>query len=353
MKYDAQLSELQRILPGAKNVLVALSAQPTIDDLAAGLALFLSLTSTGKNVYIVSEGVIRVGHTNLFGVGQIQNKMPKTDGGNLIISLGGVVTNGEVSALEKLDWYPEGSDLNLVFHVIPGQKFEPTHVTPRFEGGSFDLIFTIGGVNLSVLGSVYTGHEEMFKNVPVANFDNKVENTGFGTTNVIDPNSSSLSEIIVQVLTPLQLPFEGDVASNLLAGIFVATNNLQTANTTADTFASVALAMQMGGQRPQVTTQPTPEATNFAQAFMSDNTQPQPDISNSGFNLNQSVPGQNQPVNVPLVVSQLQQSQSASGPTQPEAESQPSPEEQPVGEEVITPESDWLTPKIFKGSSIG
>ena len=39
----------------------------------------------------------------------------------------------------------------------------------------------------------------------------------------------------------------------------------------------------------------------------------------------------------------------------PQAVVQPSPEERPAGERVIseTPEPDWLTPKIFKGSSLG
>lgn len=323
MKYDAQLSELQKVLPGAKNILIALSSQPAVDDLAAGLALFLSLTSAGKNVSIVSEGVIRVGHTNLFGIGQIQNKLPQTSGGNLVVSLGGVVSGGTVPALEKLDWYPQGSDLNLVFHVIPGQKFEPTHITPRFEGGSFDLIFVIGAQSLASLGSIYLGHEESFRNIPLANIDNKAGNGGFGTTNVVDPNASSASEIMTQVLTPLQLSFEGDIASNLLAGIFAATNNLQGTNTGADTYGAVALAMQMGGQRPQSAAQPTPEAVSFGQAF----SQPQP----------APVPVGSAPV----------------PPVQPESASEPSPEEQPAGEEVVTPENDWLTPKIFKGSSIG
>ncbi len=330
MKYDAQLSELQRVLPGAKNVLVAIHNNPSVDDLAAGLALFLSLTAAGKNVSIVSEGIIRVGHTNLFGVGQIQNKLPQSGAGNLVISLGGVVSNGTVPALEKLDWYPQGSDLNLVFHVIPGQKFEPTHLTPRFEGGAFDLIFVIGSENLSGLGSIYSGHEETFKNIPLANFDNRAGNNGFGTTNVVDPNASSVSEIITQVLTPLQLPFEGDIASNLLAGIFAATNNLQGNNTSADTFAAVSLAMQMGGQKPQPQAVPTPEAVSFSQAF--------------------SQPMAPQPQPEPVV---QQPTQSTLPLTQPEAEPQPSPEERPVGEEVVTPENDWLTPKIFKGSSIG
>src|SRR3990172_12578464 len=141
MKYEAQLSEVIRLLPSVQNVVIALPAEADVDELAAGLALFLSLEQAGKKTSIITEGVIRVGHTNLFGVGQIQNKIPQAEGGNFTVTLGGIVASDKtVPSLQNLDWAPSGpqmQDLKLVFHVAPGQKFEPTFVTPTYEEGNF------------------------------------------------------------------------------------------------------------------------------------------------------------------------------------------------------------------------
>lgn len=322
MKYDSQISEIQKILPNAKNILVVLSREPSVDDLAAGLALFLSLEQAGKKAAIVTEGIIRVGHTNLFGVGQIQNTMPTASGGNLVITLGAVVAGGTVPALEKLDWHPDGNNLDLILHVLPGHKFEPTFITPKFEDGKFDLIFTIGVPALAQLGMIYSSHQDVFAGVPLVNIDNKPANGSFGQHNLLDPQASSISEMIISLLLGLQLPFEKDIATNILSGIFAATNNLQGTNTAADTFSAVAYALQVGGLKP----------TPFVQTPIPPGPVSAPTIPSS--------PGNIESFSVPPVVSS-------------------SPEERPVGEgvtseeEIVTPGSDWLTPKIFKGGSIG
>ncbi|MDO8498723.1 MAG: hypothetical protein Q7S44_02970, partial [bacterium] len=124
MKYDAQISGLTPALTGAQNILIALPSEVNVDLLASGLALYLSLEQAGKKAAIATEGIIRVEHTNLFGVGKISNTLPASQGGNFTISLGGVVgkdASGQsiVPALEKLDWAPQGLDLKLVFHVLP------------------------------------------------------------------------------------------------------------------------------------------------------------------------------------------------------------------------------------------
>lgn len=355
MKYDIQLSGVAQLLPKTQSVLVALSAQSSIDELAAGLALLLSLKQAGKEASIVSEGIIRVGHTNLFGVGEIQTKIPEVKGGNFVIALGGVAAvgpdgKGIVPALEKLDYYTSGSDLNLVFNVLPGQKFEPTSVTPRYEGGGFGLIFVIGAGSLSELGSVYTTNQQLFTSSHVVNIDNGQGNAQFGNTNVVDPSASSSSEMVPQILSFLGLPVNGDIATNILSGIFAATSGLQERNAGADTYEVVAQALRAGGQRPtqiqenSVTTpgvavQPIQPAQPFQQP-----------VAPQGFDLSKvfgaplSSPADN--FTVPPVV--------GSNQVELQPEPQPSPEEAVVGEEVVTPEDDWLTPKIFKGKgSIG
>lgn len=381
MKYESQAAEISNLLSSAQNILIALPSQPSVDDLAAGLALLLSLEQTGKKASIATEGTIKVGHTNLFGVGEIKSQLPTASGGNFTITLGGVVSHdasgaSAVPALEKISWDPIGSDLKLVFHVTPGQKFEPTQVAPGYEGGNFDLIITIGAINLEALGSLYTVNQQVFTNASIINIDNKSANTSFGKANLIDNTASSVSEIIAQALPSLHLPAEGDIATNLLNGIFESTGNLQGDNVSAETFETMALLVRSGGQKPgahlaaqaqaasglniqqppvQATPQPQPVSPNISSPTpVQTNSAPAPVFDNAAFqqifNINppQQAATPEPPVaenfTVPPVVNEAQ----------PE-EDQSSPEETPGGEGAGsgTPEADWLTPKIYKGSSLG
>lgn len=325
MKYDAQVSELKNLLPSAKNILIALPVGSDTDRLAAGLSLFLTLQAQGKEVSIVCEDNMRVAHANLFAVDHIQKTLPQTEGGNLTLTLEGVaVSNGTVPALEKLDWYSEGSNLNLVFHVLPGQTFQPARIIPRYQGSGFNLIFVIGAANLDSLGSIYKQNSQSFLSTHIVNIDNQ-NNTGFGQTNVVDANASSVSEVVASVLSDLAIVPDADAASNLLAGIFAATDNLVSPKVNADTYMAVATCLRAGGKKPGMGEKPQISAVAG----------PLPDLS-------------------ALIPPQPPQAEFTTPPVV-SSNDQPSPEERPLQEGVVseTPEPEWLTPKIFKGSSLG
>lgn len=361
MKYDLQVSQIQPIIHSAQNILIAVSSEVSEDKLASGLALFLSLKQAGKNVSIVSDAALTVGFTHLFGIGNIKNSLPQSSGGNYTITLGNVVgTDGMIPALQNLDWAPCGTnktDLKLTFHVNPGQKFEPTFVTPEYESGNFDLIITIGAATWLALGTIYANNSQAFSGSTVLNIDNNPENTNFGQLNLID-GGASLSEIIGLILPALSLPYEGDCASNIIAGLFASTNSLQSAS--ADSFEVMAQALRVGGQKPSSIPNTAPmsdpnaqvAATTGMPAWVSPPQQAapqetvQPENPTQGLNISPFLNPQNFSVDV------------SSAQTQPEPakpEEQSSQEEVPMGEaaQTISPEADWLTPKIFKSNKIG
>jgi hypothetical protein len=222
----------------------------------------LALQKAGKTVSVVSEGNPLVSHSHLYGIGDVKNSVPTSGEGNFVIKLDGVVDpSGQmntVPALEKLDWNPEGSALNLVFHVVPGQRFEPTNVSYGHETSGFDLIITVDADSLDELGQIYLKNAALFSKSTVVNIDNDPSNSQFGNINIVDPQASSLSEMTVQILKQLGAEMDSDIASNLVAGIYAATHNL-TQNVNPDTFAAVATAMQSGGKLPEggVVNQPT------------------------------------------------------------------------------------------------
>lgn len=378
MKYDAELGNVRTILASSQNILIALSANPSVDELAAGLALYLSLKQAAKEATIVTEGTLLVGHTNLFGVGKIQNKLPENSGGDFTIVLSGVAADGKVPSVRTMDYFTTGTDLNLVFRVLPGQKFEPTSITPKPVGGNFDLTFVLGSSSLQALGGIYNSKPEIFTNTHLVNISNTQDNSRFGLTNIVDTSSAAISEIVAEILSTLQLPYETDIASNILSGIFAVSDDLRGSNVGADTYTVVADALRRGGQKPVTSSvpssgqpsQPTPQPFNMGAAAPASQPPVGFDLSkifNAPVNPIPDGTGQaSQPVSdnftVPPVVSSepfpgavssgVEQSSYANATEDKKAEiPQPSAEETPMGEgvESLSPEADWLTPKIFRG----
>lgn len=353
MKYDSQIAELKSLLPSAKSVLIAVPVGADIDKLAAGLSLFLTLEAAGKQVNIICDDNILVGQAHLFGVDHVQKTLPSGNGGNLTLTLEGVAaSDGTVPALEKLDWYAENNNLNLVFHVLQGQTFQPARIIPRYQGSGFNLVFVIGAANLNTLGNIYLQNQNAFSGTHVVNVDISPANTSFGQTNVLDTNASSVSEVMTNLVADLGYNLDEDSASNLLAGIFDATNNLLNSKVAADTYMAVANCLRVGGKKPQSGEQ---AAANTPQSVISQ-TQPAYDWNALSSAIGQQSTPQAQPseFTVPPVVQPTSQS-TPTPSVNANDNNQPSPEERPAGEGVIseTVEPEWLTPKIFKGTSIG
>lgn len=381
-----QLAGVKAVLPQSQNILIALPAQTTVDKLAAALALMLGFKAAGRQVTVVTEDTLRVSHTNLYGVGEIKNQLPQITSGNLTLTLENVVIPsgpdaGTVPALDKLDWYPEGSNLNLVFHVTPGQTFKPTNIIPKYDVSGFNLIFTIGAINLDSLGNLYRQNMPLFSSVHVVNVDASSENIPYGQTNILDTDTATLCEMIVQMFPSLGLTMDQDMASNILVGIYDATQNL-TLGAKPDTFAAIGMAMQVGGSLPSqpvtvppVGSQPVqpavmpispapvptvgfsspfiqPTATNINMGNMTPpQVQPQPTMAPTANNpfMNLVAPSG---VNIPVTPQPSINTQEAMVETA--KVENPMPEfAGTVPTENSSPAPDWLTPKIYKGGSLG
>lgn len=419
-KFDLQINNIKNRVQNASRVLVVMPAQVNVDKLASGLALYLSLKASGKNVSIVSEAIPMVAHSNLFGIGELKNQLP-AGSGNFMVHLDGVADPNatdplkKVPTLEKLDWNTTGSTLNLVFHTVAGQRFEPTKVSSGFENSGFDLVFVIGAASVAEIGNLYIQNKDVFNQTQIVNIDKTQANTNFGGLNLVGTESSTLSQIIAEVLNGAQLPFDKDIATNILSGIYDATNNL-IGVVDAETFSAVSKALSAGGtipgqvssikyqmetsqvqnptQQPQVTIEQTPPVSNsalsqnpflaqFDQATFQVPAVPQisqvppqqaiePNIvlqtpasqesaQSSGFDLRQVFqipPVPNQSTEDGRRITDSGGVKTNSSQIQQDVSS---PEERPVGEYVQStsvemdsqPTPDWLVPKIFKGGNLG
>ena len=303
-------------LKTAKTVLILLASDPSLDVVAAGLSLYLSLTQRQLNASIGCSTPMTVNFNRLFGVNKIKSHIGNQ---NLVVSF-----NYSEDSLEKVsyDKDPAAQKFHLTIEPKAGkQPLDPGQVEFSYTGSNADLIFVLGARTLEDLGELYQQEKTLLDNKQktLVNLSHLDKNSQFGTVNLYDPESSGCSEITLNLIKALGLPLEPDMATNLLAGIEVSTNNLQSPKITADTFETIAELMRLGAKKGHLASISRP--TQFPQV----KTLPRP-VSPT---LPQPIP-QAQPAPPPLQM-----------PTASPLMPQPIP---------ASPQPDWLKPKVFKSS---
>lgn len=341
MKYEAQIQQLKDKLGQANKVLIVLPEKVSDDLLGAALAFYLSLRDNHKPVSIVSSGEMT--GSSFIGSDEISNHLQKAEGGNLVLTLEGVVDeSGKVTSLEKLDWYPEGRNLNLVFHVLSGQTFEPKSISTMRQGSEYDLVVIVGAATPANLGELFIQNGELFYKATKVNIDNSSNNSLFGQINIVDTGETSLSQMMFQIMSGLGLPFTADSATNIISGILSATHNLQN-NTNSETFLAIGSAMQVGGKM-------SPSNVSAPATDIESNSIIHPRKEASNGNVTVHVPA----VNAPTINPDPTPSKEVTETQNPPAQEEIPLEEQATSTtpEGVTPTPDWLTPKVYKGRSV-
>ena len=310
--------KLKEAIEKNQNIGIFLSPNPTFDGMAAGLGLYLSLLQMKKNVSIVCPTSPTVGVSSLVGIDKVSTSFgaPSGTGQDMIVSF--PYREGEI---EKVSYDVEGGKLRIVVKAGPqGLSFAQSDV--QFErggqtgGGSMpSLVFFIGVADMQSLGM------QKPEGVTIVNIDNRSNNTKYGDIVHVDSRFSSLSEEVADFLTLLepQIELDRDSSQNLLSGILSATNNFEGGQGSYLAFEMAGILMKKGAVRSAhgPVAQPMTPAMPAANYFP-----PQP----AAEQVMQPVqPVQPQPV-------------------QPEPIQQPQPVQQPP--------ADWLTPKVYKGSTV-
>ena len=284
-----QLNALKAKIQEINSVLITFAATPNQDSIAAALAFYLSLKSSGKKVVVAASQPVTVRDSHLVALDKV-----KTDigGNNLVITL-----NVPEDRVDKVTSNTEGGHLNLI--INPREGAEPVtekDIVFGYSGAVADLILVIGAADLKDVGTLAEKEVELFTKSTIANISNQVGS--FGAINITDPSSSN-SELVTALLKELALPMDVDIANNLMIGIEAGTDNLSSPNMTADTFEALAVLYRTGARR-QVKTIVPQQAKIVADMPIVDN-----------------------------------------GPVIEETPTQP----------VAEPQADWLKPKIYKGGS--
>jgi len=290
-------AELQEKISNTQKILIVLPERPIFDQVAAGLSLFLSLQEAGRSVFITCPTPMTVEFNHLVGVDKISSKVVGSD---LIVSF-----NYPADQVEKVSYNDDSGKPNIVVQTKTGApSLNENLVNYSYAGLQADLLITVGVKNPESLRAL----EQDFSTKTLINVDTDPANMQFGQINVWDREAVALSEVVLGIISGINLPLTTDIAQNILSGIWKRTQHLFSVNVGADTYEAVAICLRAGAQKPK-------------------NGEGKEEFPSARFE------GQPSPVF-----------------TKPAEEKKTSIGEVP--KEKSKPPADWFEPKIFKGTSV-
>ncbi|OGV91341.1 hypothetical protein A2783_05195 [Microgenomates group bacterium RIFCSPHIGHO2_01_FULL_45_11] len=247
MALPQDFSQLKEALAKANDIYMLIAENPNPDTVAGALALYLSLKEVGKNVLVGCQSPMRVEFSRLVGVDKVTTKIGSR---NLVISF-----DYYQDSIDKVSYHVEGKMFNLMVQPKTGAKpLNPANVKYSYSGAAADMVFIVGATTLDNLGDLYRLERKLFDEAYTVGVS-RFQVAAYAQTMVTDPQASSVSEVVFQLVKALELSVSGDSASNLLFGIEYATQSFSAATTSATVFEAVAELLKAGGRRqfPAVT----------------------------------------------------------------------------------------------------
>lgn len=230
------------LINSAQSVLILLPNKPNFDQVAAGLALYLSLKGA-KDISISCPSPMLVEFNRLLGVDKITSELGNK---NLTIGFNGYPADN----IERVSADVVNSEFKLT--IIPKAGFlspKKEQVELFLSGVATDLIILIGGED-----------ESSFPQLALQDLSGaKFAHIGIKPLVVSSDKSilsyaaaaSSLSEIIASLLSGNGLSVDADIATNLVAGIEEASSHFMGEEVSANTFDIFANLLRAGGVRQQ------------------------------------------------------------------------------------------------------
>jgi len=237
-------NQLATKLKEANNVLITVSTNPSVDQLAAAIGLTLFLTKLKKHATTVFSGQVPSTIDFLKPEETIENNTDSLR--DFIISL-------DKGKADKIRYKVEDTMVKIF-------------ITPyRTSIGEQDLVFSQGDFNVDVvvalgihnrddLDQAITAHGRILHDAAVVTVNTK-EGSELGTLNWVDPQASSLCEMTVTLTDLLKTnALDGQMATAFLAGIVAETERFSNEKTSSNTMNASAKLMAAGANQQLVAT---------------------------------------------------------------------------------------------------
>lgn len=213
MQIDLQTNDqITNLFHSAENIAIIPAKGAGVDAFCAGVALYLMLKALEKNSKLLYPGVVPDTCKDLIKEQDIITTFSQRQ---LTVSIDYA---GEHDAKA---WYePEGETLKVKLAPV-SKDFDPAlKVRAKLDTGfDFDTAIVLGANELTDLGYVYTEIQRDLAKATIINIANSSKNNRFGSVNVIDPMSDSVSQLIIKKAPLWELNITTQAAQALLLGI--------------------------------------------------------------------------------------------------------------------------------------
>ncbi|MBQ8984945.1 hypothetical protein IJ076_00065 [Candidatus Saccharibacteria bacterium] len=237
---NAVMIKVAEKIANSRNILIALSSDPSVDELSAGLALALFLDRLGKHAIAIFSGTIPDA-LQFLNPGEVFEKNPDVLQ-DFVISLN----------KEKADHLRYKLDGDFVRVYVTPYRTHLSEANLEFSYGDYnvDLCLALNVTNAIDLDPALREYGKIMRDATVVNIT--TGNPGkFGEIEWTNRHSSSLSEMV----SNLFLSASGDVHLNaneatvLLTGIVAATDRFARANTFAATMEVASRLLDAGADQ--------------------------------------------------------------------------------------------------------
>jgi len=239
---DSAKQQLADRLKSANNILVTVSRDPSVDQLAALLGLTLLLNKMGKHSVAVFSGQVP---------STIEFLQPDETIEKNTDSLRDFIIALDKNKADKLRYKVED---NVVRIFITPYKTSISQEDLEFSQGDFnvDVVVALGVKQQQDLDDAITAHGRILHDATLASV-NLGPDGGLGTINWHDPQASSLSELITE-LAPLvgENLLDNQIATALLTGIVAETDRFSNDKTTSQTMTASSALMAAGANQQLV-----------------------------------------------------------------------------------------------------
>ena len=238
---DGVIGELIQKINDSRNILVALSKNPSVDEIAAAIGLSMYLERIGKNTTAIYSG-------------ETPNALEFLNPEETFERSADVLQDFVIALdKEKADHLRYKVDGDFVKIYITPYKTKVSSADLDFSYGDFnvDLVFALDVSNGVELDSALREHGRIMHDAVIVNVTTSAPGK-FGEIEWSDQSASSVSEMIAKLLTAREETIAQDEATALLTGIVAATNSFSNARTTSDTMKMSSKLMDAGANQQLV-----------------------------------------------------------------------------------------------------
>jgi hypothetical protein len=240
-----QLDQIADRLKNANNVLVTVSSNPTVDQLAACIGLTLVLNKMDKHGTAVFSG--RTPSTIEFLKPEKTLEKDTNSLRDFIISL-------DKSKADKLRYKVE-NDIVKIF--ITPYRTSITEKDFDFSQGDFnvDVVMALGVNKKTDLDKAITSHGRILHDATVVSVNTSPSGEGLGSMDWISPDASSLCEMVADLASELDSSvFDNQISTALLTGIVVETDRFSNEKSSPHTMQVAGKLMESGASTQLITT---------------------------------------------------------------------------------------------------